>query len=334
MSRKSKANKSKKAQAKKTEQARNTEQAKETEPAKKTEPVRLIEFPSDFDIYQRDGEEFQELVNSVFDRESSVGIESRFWLCAIERSHHLPTDYLTAQAPELLKEFLNRFMFGDIGDFIIAIRIFKGVLPFEMILKGGTSVEDNEDLQWSLGFWRIWRAIKIATYIMLNMKAALNRRREYDHLTCTSYEWRSSNFTNDWGYIPNIYISLGSNSPPVPAWDWISEPGPYHRAGRFCIEEAKAPSKFRQYFHLIIDRCSRLDRIIDSWVNLAAHVAKKIKKARNSEDFAAADELSAYFDRMKNAHFRRIDKYNTKINHTIERLAFVSDFITDNHARW
>ena len=65
MSRKSKANKSK---AKKTEQARNTKQAKETEPVKKTEPVRLITFPSDFDIYQRDGEEFQELVNSVFNR--------------------------------------------------------------------------------------------------------------------------------------------------------------------------------------------------------------------------------------------------------------------------
>ena len=244
MSRKSKANKSK---AKKTEQARNTEQAKETEPAKKTEPVRLIEFPSDFDIYQRDGEEFQELVNSVFDRESSVGIESRFWLCAIERSHHLPTAYLTAQAPNLLKEFFNRFMFSDIDDFIIAICIYKGVLPFEM---------QDDRLQWRLGFWRIWRAIKIATYIMLNMKAALNRRREYDNLTCMSYEWRSCNFFDDWGYIPNIYISLGSNSPPVPAWDWTSEPGPYHRVGRFCIEEAKAPSTFQQLFHLVIDRCS------------------------------------------------------------------------------
>ena len=170
-----------------------------------------------------DAELFQQLVTTTFDRNSAVGIRTRFWLRAVEQSKNLSAIYLASIAPEILKEFLGRYQFGDLNDFIIGVRVHKGLYRMNMVF-GPKNVNPAT-------FWRVWTGVKVSTFILLNMKVALNRRQEDDNLSVRYDEWRTCTVTNDWGFIPTKYYGLYNDAPAVPSWDWVTEPGPFLRKG-------------------------------------------------------------------------------------------------------
>ena len=208
-------------------------------------------------VYQMDDETFQGLVTEIFDRNSREGIQTRFWLHLVEHHHYLSKSYLIDFAPRTLFVFIEQYAFRGIEDFIDSIRIISGQLSFPPM----SSYPE---------FFTLWTSIKIATFIMLNMKIALNQRHQNDQLAVGPYEWRSSTLQNDWGMFPTRVTSF-IDPPPFPRWRYEWQVAVYHGNDHERIRRTAMVSAFRNLIKCAI----KLERLVKERVEMAVYRGRR-----------------------------------------------------------
>ena len=216
----------------------------------------IMDLPDRAYVYQMDGEAFQDLVNKNFDRNSRAGIQTRFWLHHLEHHRDWTREKLINKVPKVLKLFLERYAYLGFEDFVDSIRIIM-------------RREENYYIESLAEYHCFWRCLKIATFILHNMKIALNRRYQ-PTFAVGPYEWRSSSILNDWGMLPNR-VTRFIDPPPFPRWRYEWQVAAYHGNDHERIRRTAMMSAFR---NLII--CAiKFERLVKERVELAIYRGRR-----------------------------------------------------------
>ena len=134
-----------------------------TEPENPNE-YRRIYLPHPFEVRRMDDLDFQDLVESIFEKGSLTSFETLAFLHYIERCNHIGpcnVEEIVGMAPILLRYFITKYAANGLIDFIVAIRQFVGKIPIEVCM-GCNPI------------WPQWENIATASHICIIIRTALD----------------------------------------------------------------------------------------------------------------------------------------------------------------
>ena len=249
----------------------------------------IMHLPNRAYVYQMDGDAFQNLVAENFIRNSIAEIQTRSWLRDLEYRQYLTREELIDSVPQVLHVFLERYAYQGFDDFVDSIRIILGrELNYE--------IESNAD------YHHFWRRLKVDTFILYNLKIALNRRNLPDPFAVGPYEWRSSSVLNDWGVLPTN-VTRFIDPPPFPRWRYEWQVVIYQGNDREGIRRSAVMYAFRHFIVWAI----KFERLVKEQV-----------------------ELTIYRIRRRAAIISRTATQLTRINQSSTRMDNVTRYLLDD----
>ena len=138
-------------------------------------------------IFQGDGDDFQELVRNIFLKNSELYRDTCYWLFQVERCSGFGAETLANLAPNFIKTFLNIYAFGGFEAFIATTT---------KRLKITNVLPDH----------RVWTAIKVNNFLLLNIKLAFEDYDDIDKLVVEKGNWLWSDTYNDWAVLPGRFL--------------------------------------------------------------------------------------------------------------------------------
>ena len=233
---------------------------------------RCIYLPHIFKVHRMDELDFQNLVETIFERGSTTGELTLAFLRFIERPIHI--DYCTMEdvihlAPLILRIFINKYAPDGMVGFIFSVRKRIGLIPFNIC-------QDCNPL------WPQWRSIATASYMLLNIRIALGEDSQfYRYLQQPSIF--ESNFVNSWMEIPFEIISFDF-TPTFPLWHEHWRVGIYHGDFSTWIENQveRLRNNLRATTGKIWARMTKIQRLHEKIRNHERRIKKYSRRARAS----------------------------------------------------
>ena len=249
---------------------------------------------SDKEIYQMSPADLQKLLVEYFGANPTLARRTRGFLYQIEFEPHYSALTVELFCPDILKDFLSRFMPGGHLNFILCIRKF-----LNMEHHWCKRIYVNDQL-----LRQTPQAIHVATFIFWNLRAALKDQRPYEHFLIHDREDRRlANSIEDWDVTPVgnsdfVYRFL------LPRWRLHWAVGPYYGNDRRRIFASLAIAALRQAY------CKNADRI---------------RKRCRLENYRI--RLEQYYERARLVVDQRINSCNLRIDRTYRRIGRLEEYL-------
>ena len=259
-------------------------------------------MPSQEAVQQMSATELQKHLKQYFNWHPELAGRIRSFLYHIEFTTYLSTLTIELCAPDLLKLFLSHYMPGGVLNFIQCIRKFLNISIKPIYV-------DDQLLKQTPA------AIRMATFIFWNMRAALKDPRPFDHFLIRHREDRRfANTFEDWDLTPVgqsdfVYRFL------LPRWRLHWAVGPYYGNNRRRIFISLALTALHKAYNKNADRLRRRCRLENARLRLDNHYerARVILECRHERNRLILDQ--------------RINSCNSRMERTYERIDRLENFI-------
>ena len=245
-------------------------------------------------VHEMSANDLQALLKEYFGWNPELAWRTRTFLYHVEFTINLSPLTVELCAPDLLKVFLARYMLGGHLNFIQCIRKFLNIEIKPIFV-------DDQLLK------QTPQAIKMATFIFWNLRAALKCSRPYDHFIIHHREDRRFACTfDDWdatpvGHSEFVYRFL------LPRWRLHWAVGPYYGNDRRRIFASLAITALRRAYNKNADRLRKRCRL---------------ERARL--------RLDIYYERSRLVIDQRINGCNLRMERTARRIQRLENYICPN----
>ena len=248
-------------------------------------------------VHEMSANDLQSLLKEYFGWNPELALRTRSFLYHVEFTINLSPLTVELCAPDLLKLFLARYMVGGHLNFIQCIRKFLNIEIKPIFV-------DDQLLK------QTPQAIRMATFIFWNLRAALKCSRPYDHFLIQHREDRRFACTfDDWDATPVgqsdfIYRFL------LPRWRLHWAVGPYYGNDRRRIFVSLTITALRRAYNKNADRFRKRCRL---------------ERARL--------RLEIYYERSRLVIDQRINGCNLRMERTARRISRLENYIcpTENN---
>ena len=245
-------------------------------------------------VHEMSANDLQVLLKEYFGWNPELALRTRSFLYHVEFTTNLSALTVELCAPDLLKLFLARYMMGGHLNFIQCIRKFLNIEIKPIFV-------DDQLLK------QTPQAIRMATFIFWNLRAALKCSRPYDHFMIHHREDRRFAHTfDDWDATPVgrsdfVYRFL------LPRWRLHWAVGPYYGNDRRRIFVSLAITALRRAYNKNTDRYRKRCRL---------------ERARL--------RLEIYYERSRLVIDQRISGCNLRMERTARRIHRSENYICPN----